>query len=130
MKKNKRVGTLSMAIVLIAFGFLLFIAQFSKISAVDLATKFWPAILILLGVEILWFIYDNKEDENNIILRYDVFSMLIVTVILIVNLGLYGLKETGILDYVKLRVSDENMKYEQMKETNYDSFSILIDNQQ
>ncbi len=49
--KKRRVGTISMAIVLIAFGILIFIAQINKVSAVELAIKFWPAVLFLLGGE-------------------------------------------------------------------------------
>ncbi|HLS52487.1 MAG TPA: DUF5668 domain-containing protein [Tissierellaceae bacterium] len=109
--KTKRVGTISMAIVLIGFGILLLIAQFSQISAVELAIKFWPLVLIILGSEVLWFTYINKEGDNFLI-RYDIFSMFIVLVILMVNIGLYGLMETGILDYIKLRVSEETLIYE------------------
>jgi len=59
--KNKRVGTISMAIVLIGFGILIFIAQINKLSAVELAIKFWPGILILLGIEILIYSYAGKK---------------------------------------------------------------------
>lgn len=110
--KTKRVGTISMAIVLISFGILLFMAQFSKISSIELAIKFWPAILILLGGEILWYTFENKKSDKDFIIRYDIFSMFIVLVILMVNIGLYGLMETGILDYIKLRISEETIRYE------------------
>lgn len=110
--KTKRVGTISMAIVLIGFGILLIIAQISKISAVELAVKFWPGILILLGGEILYFAYEGKKEKEDTIIKYDIFSMFIVMIILMVNIGLYGLMETGILDYVKLRVSEETIRYE------------------
>lgn len=110
--KTRRVGVISMAIVLIGFGLLLFIAQFSQISAVELAIKFWPMILILIGLEILYFVYTNKKDEEDIIIKYDIFSMFIVMIILIVNIGLYGLMETGILDYIKLKVSEETIRHE------------------
>lgn len=110
--KTRRVGVISMAIVLIGFGLLLFTAQFSKVSAVELAIKFWPMILILIGLEILYFAYVSKKNEQDIVIRYDIFSMFIVMIILIVNIGLYGLMETGILDYIKLRVSEETIRYE------------------
>ncbi|MDR7869402.1 MAG: hypothetical protein RIN55_00990 [Tissierellaceae bacterium] len=110
--KIKRVGTISMAIVLIGFGLVLFIAQFSKISAVELSIKFWPAILMLLGGELLYCGYRSQKDKDDVIIKYDVFSIFIVTSILFVNVGLYGLMETGILDYIKLRVRDETNRYE------------------
>ena len=111
--KSKRVGTISMAIVLIGFGILMFVAQISKISAVELAIKFWPVILILLGGEILWSSFQSKKENEDIKIRYDIFSVFIVMVILSVNIGIYGLMETGILDYIKVRVSEETSRYEQ-----------------
>lgn len=118
-KKSNKVGTISMAIVLIVFGILLFVAQFSKVSALDLAIKFWPGILILLGLEILWYVYENKKEDGELIFKYDIFSMFIVTVILIINLTLFGLLETGILDYVKLRVSEQTIRYEENMDNMY-----------
>ncbi len=122
--KIKRVGTISMAIVLIGFGLMLFIAQISKTSAVELAIKFWPAILILLGGELLYCGYIKQEDKDDIVIKYDIFSIFIVTTILFVNIGLYGLMETGILDYIKLRVSDETYRYEMRIEETYHNKGI------
>lgn len=104
--KNKRVGTISMGIVLIGFGILIFIAQINKLSAVELAIKFWPIILIVIGGEVLWYSYKTK-DEEDIKIRYDIFSIFIVIVILSVNIAIYGLIESGIMDLVKLKVSQE-----------------------
>lgn len=105
--KTRRVGTISMAIVLIGFGVLMFISQISKISAVEIGIKFWPCILILLGGEILWFSLKAKKDDKDIIIKYDIFSIFIVMVILFVNIAMYGLIETGVMDYIKYRISEE-----------------------
>lgn len=109
--KNKRVGTISMAIVLIGFGILIFIAQINQFSAVELAIKFWPMILILLGGEVLWYSFQSK-DEDNLKIRYDVFSVFIVMTILAINIGMYGLIETGVMDLIKLKVSQEIHYYD------------------
>lgn len=103
--KNKRVGTVSMGIVLIFFGILIFVSQVSSTSAVEMFIKFWPGILILLGGEILYYVYSNKNEETKI--NYDVFSIFIVTTILIVNIFIYGLMETGVMDLIKLKVSQQ-----------------------
>lgn len=103
--RNKRVGTLSMGIVLILFGTLIFISQINSFSATEIFIKFWPAILILLGLEILYYVYTNKKQETKIV--YDGFSIFIVIIILISNLFIYSLMETGIMDLVKLKVSQE-----------------------
>lgn len=102
---NKRVGTISMGLVLIFFGVIMLIGQVSSISAVELFMKFWPIILILLGLEILFYVYKNNTENTKI--KYDVFSIFIVTSVLIVNITLYGLMETGIMDLIKLRVDQE-----------------------
>lgn len=103
--KNKRVGTISMGIVLIFFGILIFISQVSSFSAIEMFIKFWPGILIILGLEILYYVYTNKSEETKI--KYDGFSIFIVTVILILNMFIYGLMETGVMDLIKLKVSQE-----------------------
>ena len=103
--KNKRVGTISMGIVLIFFGILMFVSQVSSFSAVEIFIKFWPGILIILGLEILYYVYTNKSEETKI--KYDGFSIFIVTVILILNMFIYGLMETGVMDLIKLKVSQE-----------------------
>lgn len=110
--KSKRVGTISMAIVLIGFGILIFIAQINKISAVELAIKFWPSILVLLGGEILWFSFKEKKENENISIRYDIFSVFIVMVILGVNICIYGLIETGAMKWIKTKISLEAYNYE------------------
>ena len=103
--KNKRVGTISMGIVLIFFGILIFISQVSSFSALEMFIKFWPGILIILGLEILYYVYTNKSEETKI--KYDGFSIFIVTVILILNMFIYGLMETGVMDLIKLKVSQQ-----------------------
>ncbi len=75
-----------MALVLIAFGILIFISQINKVSAVELGIKFWPAILFLLGGEILWYSYRYKDEDINI--KYDVFSIFIVLIIVGINLAI------------------------------------------
>lgn len=103
--KNKRVGTISMGIVLIFFGVLMFVSQVSSFSAVEIFIKFWPGILIILGLEILYYVYTNKSEETRI--KYDGFSIFIVSIVLILNIFVYGLMETGIMDLIKLKVSQE-----------------------
>lgn len=103
-----------MGIVLISFGLLVLISQFNQISAVNLAIKFWPIILVLLGAEVLWYSIKAKNENEDIIIRYDIFSIFIVTVILFVNIVVFGLVETGIMDYIKLKVAEENYRYHEI----------------
>lgn len=107
--KKRRVGTLSMGIVLIAFGILIFIAQVNSISAINLSIKFWPIILFLIGGEILWYSYKYRDEDVNI--KYDVFSVFIVLLIVVINLGIYGIVETGIMSKVSSMISSENFTF-------------------
>lgn len=103
--KNKRVGTISMAIVLIALGVLIFMSQINKVSTLDLAFKLWPLILILLGLEILYYRFIYKDEA---IIKYDILSIFIVFAILITNLGLFALTETGLLSKISSYALTEN----------------------
>ncbi|WMJ76338.1 MULTISPECIES: LiaI-LiaF-like domain-containing protein [unclassified Sedimentibacter] len=96
MIRIKRVGNISMGLVLIAFGAALFMSQFSNFSALKAARLMWPAILILLGAEILWCRYASKEEES--VIKYDLFSIFIVLIILFANMALYAAEETGVMD--------------------------------
>ena len=108
--KSKRVGTISMAIILIAMGVIMFISQINQVSAIDMAFKLWPLALVLLGTEILWAKY-RSSDETTII-KYDIFSIFIVFTILMVNIGMYGITEIGIMKIIKSRVVEEQYNFE------------------
>ena len=99
-----------MAIVLIAVGIIMLIAQVNDVSAVKLSMKFWPAVLFLLGGEILWYSYKYSDEEVKI--KYDVFSVFIVLLIVGMNLGIYGLMETGLMTNVTSRLSSQSFNYQ------------------
>ena len=112
--KNKRVGTISMAIILIAMGGIMFYSQINQVSAIDIAFKLWPLTLILLGIEILWAKYKSSHEES--LIKYDIFSVFIVFVILMVNIGIYGITETGIMKVIRSRIVEQSYNYELPKE--------------
>lgn len=98
-----------MAIVLIAVGVLMLISQVNKVSAVELSIKFWPVVLFLIGGEILWYSYKYSDEDTKI--KYDVFSIFIVLLIVCVNLCIYGLMETGLMSRITSRVSSQTFSY-------------------
>ncbi|NLW22859.1 MAG: hypothetical protein GXY88_06350 [Tissierellia bacterium] len=108
--QRRRVGTISMAILLIGFGILIFISQINKVSAVELGMKFWPAILFVIGGEILWYSYRYKGED--ITIKYDIFSIFMVLVIVGINLLIYGLVETGVMNRINMMISSETFRYE------------------
>ena len=107
--KQRRVGTISMAIVLIAVGIIMLISQVNNVSAIRLSIKFWPVVLFLLGGEILWYSY--KYNDEDVKIKYDVFSVFIVLLIVCMNLGIYGLMETGMMSRLTSRVSSQTFSY-------------------
>ena len=93
--KIKRVGTISMGVVLIAFGVILFLSQINKFSALNMLLKTWPVILILIGLEVLWYRYASKDEGS--VIKYDFFSIFTIFIILIVNIGIFAVNESGII---------------------------------
>lgn len=75
MKNNRRVGTLTAGLVLVAFGILFLLRTF--VGSVDYRFIFscWPVILILLGLELLLSRFTAEER-----LRYDGAAIFLVLV--------------------------------------------------
>lgn len=93
-----RVGSFSMALTLILLGIVLVISQMNGISAVKMLINWWPAILILLGIEILLAGYFAKEEKPRI--KYDFFAVIMVVFIGTVSLGIYFVSSIGIMDVI------------------------------
>lgn len=77
-KKVRRVGTMAFALLLIAGGALLLAQQFMPKANLLAILKFSPAILIVLGIEVL--IYGTKPDVK---LKFDWLAVLGCTFILV-----------------------------------------------
>lgn len=103
---RRRVGTLSMAVLLIASGIMLLIAQVDKQPVLDTVLKGWPLILFLLGGEILWYCYKVKDENTKI--KYDLFSVFIICIILVFHLSLYGLIQLDIASKLDIMISSQN----------------------
>lgn len=94
MMKIKRVGTISMGVMLIAFGVILFLSLINKFSALNILLKMWPVILILIGLEVLWYRYASKDE--GVVIKYDLFSIFLIFIILILNIGIFAVNESGL----------------------------------
>jgi len=108
--KKGRVGTLTMAVVLILSGILMLVSRSTGVPAVEYFIKFWPITLFLLGGEVLYnyFKYRGRKDIK---IGYDLISIGIIIIILVVNIGLYGLSSLKFLDRIKSVVSQEDKNY-------------------
>lgn len=104
-KRQWRVGTLSMGTVLIVFGLVLLLAQFKQFSAVELVSTWWPAVIIILGLEILAAHYFSGEEKP--VIKYDLVSVFMVLFIGMVTFGLYALTSVGILPALTKAVASQ-----------------------
>ena len=83
-----RVGTISMGILLVATGILLLMSELQGVSGAILILRWWPIILIILGIEVLAFIFLSKEDQPKI--KFDGLSIFLTIFIVLVSTGVYA----------------------------------------
>lgn len=104
--KQRRVGTLTMGVVLVILGSLLILANLKGNAAIIFILKGWPLILILLGGEVLWFSHSSQGEKCKFV--YDIFSIFIIGVICFTSLGIYSLTEIGIISRVNAMVYNQS----------------------
>lgn len=91
-----RVGTISMGLTLVFLGVFLVLSQLFNWKPAYAMTGWWPLILIVLGVEVLLYLFLAKQENPAV--KYDVFSILFVGFIGFVGIGFATVQATGILD--------------------------------
>ncbi|MEN6350815.1 MAG: hypothetical protein ABFD08_15645 [Syntrophomonas sp.] len=94
-----RVGTFSMGLLLLFTGVGLLYAQVNTAPVANIIFKWWPVILVVLGIEIVVQGYLNRNGETKI--KYDVFSIFIIFLIIMAGLGLQAASEFGLAKYVQ-----------------------------
>lgn len=103
---QRRVGTVSMGVLLLSMGVLLLYAQFNSIAAIDIINKWWPIVFVLLGGEIIAYTYLIKDAQQRI--RYDFISILVVLFIVGAGTGLYCLSETGLIERAREAIASKH----------------------
>lgn len=81
-------------------------AQMSRQPIMDIAVKRWPLILFLLGGEILWYSYKSKDADVKI--KYDLFSVLIICIVVIFNLIIYGMLQLDVVSNLDVMISSQH----------------------
>lgn len=104
--KQRRVGTLSMGLLLISVGILLIYAQISALNALELVETWWPVILFMLGIEVLWWYYTAKEDTPKI--KYDLLSIFIILFLIFTGTAIYSLSQIGVVAHLQRLVSAQH----------------------
>ncbi|GMB09225.1 LiaF transmembrane domain-containing protein [Thermolongibacillus altinsuensis] len=100
-----RVGTVSMGASLILLGIVLFISQWKGMGAADIFASWWPFLLVLLGVEILAYLYFSRQEHTFI--KYDFLSIIFIGALGSVAILFVLLSSTGILQEVRTVVGAE-----------------------
>lgn len=98
-KRKWRVGTWSMGITLLALGIALISSQFRGMVAFDALLKWWPLVLIFIGIEVLVHLFFARKEQ--ITLYYDAVSVFFVIIISVTSIGLAMLSSTGILTEIR-----------------------------
>lgn len=74
-----RVGNLSSGIMFIILGVVLLASLLKGSVVTEYIFKFWPVVLIILGVEIIAYVYFSKDDNSKV--KYDVLSMFMIILV-------------------------------------------------
>lgn len=70
-----RVGSISMGTLLLFLGVLLLLSQLAGWDSSHVLAGWWPVLLIVLGAEILVYLFQSKEEKP--LLKYDFLSILL-----------------------------------------------------
>lgn len=108
--RERRVGTLSMGLVLIGLGAFLIYSHANPQAALFTAVRWWPLLLFLLGGEILFYSY--VLPGNGVKLKYDIFSIMIIFLIVITTLGVFGITQVGIMPRLTMMVNAQQFHLE------------------
>ncbi len=94
-----RVGSVSMGVSLMLLGVLLFFSQTGATMLVNLLLTWWPSVVILLGIEILLYVFLSRSEK--VIVHYDMVSIFFVGLIGSLCIMLAVLSSVGILSELR-----------------------------
>ncbi len=104
-----RVGTFSMGILLIIIGIILLSSLISGFPVIEALFKWWPVLLIILGLEVLAHIYFSNEEHPKV--KYDIFSMFMIVVIAFTSFGVYAVSTVDLLPRVKVMIAGQDQSF-------------------
>ncbi|MEJ9232406.1 hypothetical protein LAV79_23735 [Peribacillus butanolivorans] len=100
-----RVGTISMGVSLVGLGMILLISQIANMNMTTILLSWWPLLFIILGVEILFYIYFSRKESSFV--KYDILSILFVGLLGTTGIVLILLTSSGIMDQFRSAVQSE-----------------------
>ncbi|MBC2581106.1 LiaI-LiaF-like domain-containing protein [Clostridium sp. DJ247] len=89
--QSRRVGTLTLGILLIVLGIVYFLITVFNIPLEKKILEFWPLILVSLGIEVL--VLNDIALKKDIPLKYDFISFILIVTMLFFSFGTYVLSK-------------------------------------
>jgi hypothetical protein len=111
-----RVGTFSMGLSLVFLGVFLLLTEFFDWKIVTVLKVWWPIILVILGLEILLYLFSAKQEKPY--LSFDLFSIIIVGIIGTAGISMVFLQSSGIMDILEQGLKREEVTKD-LPEFNY-----------
>ncbi len=100
-----RVGSLSMGVLLISLGIVLLAALIKETAIITQILNWWPIVLIILGLEIVLYLFMAKEEQPKI--KYDIFSIFLIVVIALFSIGVYTVSSIGIIPKITAVIASQ-----------------------
>jgi hypothetical protein len=97
-----RVGTFSMGASMIFVGITLLISIWRGLSAFDTLIAWWPIVFVLLGCEILLYLWGSQKEQK--LIHYDLASLFVVGCIGVLAIGFSLVTSTGVLAEIRHQV--------------------------
>mgnify|MGYP001350337428 CR=1 FL=1 len=119
--KTWRVGSFSMGLSLMLAGLGMIWSLFTQAVIPPWLLKWWPLILILLGIEIVAANFIRPER-----FRYDGFSIFIVLAMLIAGGGLYMVQASGILERGRQLLTYQQYPFQHRQEISLEDGTTLL----
>ncbi len=91
-----RVGTFSMGFTLIALGLFLILGRLYEIDILTYMIKFWPLLIIVLGLEIISYNFLTHVKKGGGHFTYDFISITLVILFLLFSIGVCFLESSGL----------------------------------
>ncbi len=75
---QRRIGSVTLGVSMIAFGVLFFLRTFTKLVSYEFVLKLWPLVLIIFGLEVLIAVGKKKGQT----FKFDFVSLLMTALLL------------------------------------------------
>lgn len=99
-----------MGLSLSLLGGTLLLALIVGFDVIPIFWSWWPAILILLGLEILVYLFLNKSEQPFV--KYDMFSILFIGVMGMIGMILFIISSIGVADEISALVSAQEETFD------------------